>query len=124
MGQNMELSVVSDKEKSAVSDPWIEVCGADDVWEGEMTGVDVGDEKVLLVNIDGDICAYDNRCPHAGTLLSEGKFENNMVICSSHLWEFDAETGKGINPSTCRLRRHPVKVENEVVLIKFGPKTG
>ena len=36
----------------------------DDLWEGDMTAVTVDGETVLLVNVDGTVRAYSNRCPH------------------------------------------------------------
>lgn len=43
---------------------WWETINLDDLWEGDMTAVAVDGEAVLLVNIDGTVRAYSNRCPH------------------------------------------------------------
>lgn len=85
----------------------------DDVWEGEMVGVKVAGLEVLLVNMDGDIKAYENRCPHQAWALDQGDFDGERIVCSRHLWEFDAATGKGINPDDCALRALTCKVDDE-----------
>jgi toluene monooxygenase system ferredoxin subunit len=42
---------------------WRETISIEDLWEGDMTAVVVDGEAVLLVNIDGTVRAYSNRCP-------------------------------------------------------------
>jgi len=72
---------------------------------------------VLLVNVDGDVRAYRNQCPHQAWALSEGDFDGETITCARHMWEFDARSGKGGQPgelpahhvpvSGRRRRRHP-----------------
>ncbi|HEY4012202.1 MAG TPA: Rieske 2Fe-2S domain-containing protein [Polyangiaceae bacterium] len=90
-------------------------------WEGEMVAVRVEGADVLLVRLEGgEVRAYDNRCPHAGSPLSEGRLYAATLTCATHLWEFDARTGDGINPRGCKLRRHPVHVVDGVVRVRLG----
>ena len=39
------------------------------------------------------IYAMENRCPHAGEPLSEGRLEGCVVACAAHGWRFDVRTG-------------------------------
>jgi toluene monooxygenase system ferredoxin subunit len=39
------------------------------------------------------------------------------LTCSAHLWQFDVNTGEGVNPTGVSLKSYPVKVEDESVLI-------
>lgn len=82
---------------------WHAVMPEEDLWEGELTGVDVAGKKLVLMNVDGEIRAYENRCPHLGSLLSEGDLDGCTLTCAKHLWEFDALTGKGTNPGNSQL---------------------
>jgi nitrite reductase/ring-hydroxylating ferredoxin subunit len=50
---------------------WTPAMALDDLWEGDMVGVEVGAAKVLLINIDGDLHAYRNVCPHQASALHE-----------------------------------------------------
>jgi hypothetical protein len=51
---------------------WQVVMPAEDLWEGELTGVQLGDKKIVLLNVAGEIRAFEDRCPHLGFQLSEG----------------------------------------------------
>jgi toluene monooxygenase system ferredoxin subunit len=92
---------------------WTEAMHLDDLWDGEMEGVEVGGKQVLLVNIDGDVRAYRNRCPHQEWALSEGDFDGETITCARHLWVFDARSGTGVNPDNCALARYPCRVDED-----------
>ena len=95
---------------------WIEAYPLDDLWEGEMEGVQVAGHKVLLVNADGEVRAYRNQCPHQAWPLDEGDFDGEKIICPNHSWEFDAKSGCGINPNDCALTRYPCTVNDDGVI--------
>ena|ERR1700676_2955878 len=98
---------------------WYEIMPFDDLWIGEMIGVDVGSVKILLLNVEDELQAYLDRCPHRASALSEGTFEGCTLTCATHLWEFDALTGRGINPESTRLIRFPVRVENGMICVEI-----
>jgi toluene monooxygenase system ferredoxin subunit len=81
------------------------------LWPGEMRGISLGAVKVLLVNVEGTVLAYEDRCLHRGVQLCRGKLEGDTLTCSAHAWQYDACTGTGKNPLGVALRRFPVKVE-------------
>ncbi len=91
---------------------WVEAYPLDDLWEGDMEGVEVGGQKVLIVNADGEVRAYFNQCPHQAWPLNDGDFDGEKIVCANHSWEFDARTGCGINPSDCELTRYPCMVND------------
>ena len=45
------------------STSFVEVCAVDDLWIGEMECFDVGAAEVLILNVDGQLHAYDGICP-------------------------------------------------------------
>ena len=91
----------------------------DYIWEGEMESCNVdGQERLLVCAEGGDIKACQGMCPHQDIPLVEGKFDGKKVICRAHLWQFDACTGKGINPDDCALAEYPVKLDGDDVLIQ------
>ncbi|MFJ4026807.1 Rieske 2Fe-2S domain-containing protein [Paenarthrobacter sp. NPDC089714] len=92
---------------------WHEVSNIDDLWEGEMTAVEVEGKSVLLVNNDGEVLAFKNRCPHQEWPLDDGDLDGRKLTCAQHLWEFDVCTAKGINPSTHHLTQYPCQVNDE-----------
>ena len=82
---------------------WHPVMPEEDLWEGEIVAVEVAGTKVVLLNVDGEIRAYEDRCPHLASQLSEGDLDGRILTCAMHLWEFDALTGKGTNPGNSQL---------------------
>jgi len=51
-------------------------------------GIEVG-----LFQVDDEVHAMENRCPHAGDPLSEGMLRGCVITCASHGWRFDVRTG-------------------------------
>jgi len=97
---------------------WIQVASLGDLWEGDMTDVQVGDELILLVHlIGGGMRAYQGYCPHQKTLLADGKLDGHILTCAAHSWQFDVSTGEGLNPKGCQLSRYQVKVEASTISV-------
>jgi len=86
------------------------VATLDELWIGEKLSRVVDGRRVLLVNHEGAVCAYEDRCRHQGVLLSEGRIVDHVLTCAAHGWEYDVRTGRGINPDNVRLRRYDVKI--------------
>ena len=93
---------------------FLRVADAASLSPGEMKGVVVESTRVLLVNLGGDVRAYEDSCPHRGVALSCGMLEaaSGTLTCAMHLWQYDARTGKGLNPRGVALRRVPMKLED------------
>jgi toluene monooxygenase system ferredoxin subunit len=101
---------------------WQAVMPAADLWEGELTGVELCGTKIVLLNVAGEIRAFADRCPHRGGQLSEGALDGCTLTCANHLWEFDALTGKGTNPGNCRLTALGTRVrEGQIEVLATVP---
>ncbi|ENO79307.1 Rieske (2Fe-2S) region [Thauera sp. 27] len=95
------------------------VCTVDDLWEGEMEPFTVNGHEILLVCAEGgNVKAFQGICPHQDIPLAEGKFDGQKIICRAHLWQFDACSGKGINPDDCALAEYPVKLNGDDILVE------
>jgi toluene monooxygenase system ferredoxin subunit len=101
---------------------WRAVATLDDVWEGDLKAVEVEGVAVVLVNVGGEIRAYDDHCPHSGTQLSSGTLDGEVLTCPAHEWMFDCRVGQGINPASARLRPVAVRVEGETILVRGEPR--
>jgi hypothetical protein len=42
---------------------WHAMMAEDDLWEGELTGFEVAGKKLALLNVGGEIRAFEGRCP-------------------------------------------------------------
>jgi toluene monooxygenase system ferredoxin subunit len=97
---------------------WIEVATLDDLWAGDILGVEVEGEQILLVYPEsGAIRAYQGACPHQRALLADGDLQENILTCPGHNWQFDITTGQGVNPQNCRLYRYEVKLEDQRIYV-------
>lgn len=104
--------------ENAATLEWIAVITLDDLWEGEMTEVRVGDELILLIHLaGGDIRAYQGVCPHQKSPLADGNLNGHVLTCAAHLWQFNLLTGEGVNPTGCQLHRYEVKIEHETISV-------
>src|SRR6202051_986286 len=93
------------------------VAAREDLWSGEMTGVDVDGESIVLINLDDRIYAFADACPHQNSRLSEGDLTDKTLRCARHHWEFDVCTGRGINPQNACLNALPVVLESRDILL-------
>ena len=97
---------------------WVDVAAADDLWEGDVLGVDVEGASVLLVSLaGGDLRAYQGRCPHQEQPLADGDVDDDVLTCAGHLWEFDLRSGDGVNPAACRLAAYEVRRSEDRLLV-------
>lgn len=104
--------------ENAATVEWIAVATLDDVWEGEMTHVQVGDELILLVHLNrGEIRAYQGYCPHQKTALADGKLDGQTLTCAAHLWQFNVFTGEGVNPKGRQLYRYQAKIQDGTIFV-------
>jgi toluene monooxygenase system ferredoxin subunit len=93
------------------------VATTDELWDGEMTSIQMGNRKILLVHVNANVYAYEDRCAHKGVLLSQGTLEGTTLICSAHLWEYDVCSGQGINPKTACLKKVEVCLKNQEIWV-------
>jgi toluene monooxygenase system ferredoxin subunit len=102
---------------------WIEVATLDDLWCGDMLGVEVEGDQILLVYPNGGaIRAYHGLCPHQQALLANGDLEENVLTCYGHNWQFDVTSGQGINPRNSRLSSYEVKLEGNGIYVGIPQK--
>jgi nitrite reductase/ring-hydroxylating ferredoxin subunit len=99
----------------------VEICGVDQLWDGEMQDFRVGDNSILLLKIEGRFHAYQGHCPHQGRALIDGDLDGDLLTCAAHRWQFDATNGQGVNPRGARLRCFPVHILERKVLIELEP---
>ncbi|WP_338051314.1 Rieske (2Fe-2S) protein [Pseudonocardia acidicola] len=99
---------------------WLFAGTLDDVWEGEMCAVDLDGAEVLLCNLDGELFAYEDRCPHLANPLSQGDLSEGVLTCAAHEWQFDARSGHGVNPASVCLHRYPLRLDGDRIFVGVG----
>jgi nitrite reductase (NADH) small subunit len=99
---------------------WVKLCGvADAPQPGKVMEAEVEGVGVCLANLNGELSALDNWCPHRGP-LGQGWIEGDAVVCPWHAWAFNVKTGQAEYPENERVAVFPLKVEEDVVLIDIS----
>lgn len=99
---------------------WTHAADLDDLWEGEMCAVSLGSADLVLCNVEGQVFAYADRCPHLASRLSEGNFDGRLITCAAHEWVFDAHGGGGVNPAESCLHRYRTCVIDDAIYVDIG----
>ncbi len=99
---------------------FVKVAQAEELSPGQMKMVEVGDEQVLLANVDGAIYACADICSHAYASLSEGDLNGAEVQCPLHGGSFNVITGEPMSvPAEDKIKTYEVRIAGPDVLL--GP---
>jgi 3-phenylpropionate/trans-cinnamate dioxygenase ferredoxin subunit len=71
----------------------VQVGDTGELADGTMKSVLVKGREILLARVADAYYAADNRCPHMGAKLSQGKLEGTVVTCPRHGSQFDLTDG-------------------------------
>jgi nitrite reductase/ring-hydroxylating ferredoxin subunit len=83
-----------------------------------MHPVNVGEKRLMIVNVNGELYAVDRICTHEEADLSTGFLMDSVVTCPLHLSRFDVITGAVQNaPATVSLKTYGLKVEGTSVYV-------
>ena len=100
---------------------WVRLCGlAEAPAVGQVSEAEVNGVAICLANVDGELSALDNWCPHRRGPLGQGWIEGESVVCPWHSWAFNVKTGQAEYPENERVTVFPVKVEEDAVWIDIS----
>lgn len=106
---------------------YVKVAQTSELPLGGKKKISLGNKEILLTNFEGSYYALDNRCPHMGGSLFDGKLEGNHLICPRHGSVFDVKTGRVIERGNILfikvkvedLHQYPVKIEGMDLYIEI-----
>ncbi len=75
---------------------WVKVADLGECPPGSLLDLEAGEERIVLVNVDGDFYALQNRCSHQDLPLSDGELDGDQLECLYHGARFDVCTGKAM----------------------------
>jgi len=104
---------------------FIKAAQTSELTAGNKLKVTLEDKTILLTNINDTYYAIDNKCPHMGGSLADGKLEGENIVCPKHGSVFSVKTGKFVSPgkllfmkvNTHDTKSYPVKVEGTDILV-------
>lgn len=90
---------------------WTEVGERAQVDPDSPLGVKVGDVDIGVYDVDGELYAIENICPHAHAHLTEGFADGCEIECPLHNAVFDVTTGKHLRGEPCRdVKTFPLRI--------------
>lgn len=100
-----------------MSENWTFVCATGELLTGEMKTVwdEVTSVPILVLNLDGEVYALEDRCSHEDFELSAGGFDpaSASIECVLHGARFDIRDGKALcAPAYEPVAKFPVKLEH------------
>jgi len=99
---------------------FVKVAQTTDLAPGKMKQVEIGDELILLANVEGEYFAMNDICSHAYAPLTQGDLNGEEVECPLHGSAFNCKTGEVLSPpANDALTTFAVKVDGTDILI--GP---
>lgn len=84
-----------------------------------MSEVEVGERKLCVARLHGNIAVIDNVCTHRGGPLGQGYIADGKAICPWHAYGFDLVTGICANAPDESVRVFEVTVSGDDVLVRL-----
>lgn len=97
---------------------WTKAATTAELPPGTFKLVELDGRKIVLYNVGGTFYATDNTCAHQGGPLHQGIFQDNVVTCPWHAWQFDVRTGRSVYDPDLSIATFPVKVDGTDVLVE------
>jgi nitrite reductase/ring-hydroxylating ferredoxin subunit len=101
---------------------WYEIAKTSDLNPGEVMYVEVGNDPVALINLDGDYFALHDLCTHEDASLSDGEVIGDEIECPMHGGAFEIRTGLPANfPVVVPVETFQIKVVGNTVFAAKRP---
>lgn len=100
-------------------DGWIDAGERERIPDGGARAMDLPcGARLALFRQGGSVFAVEDRCPHQGGPLSEGRIVDGCITCPWHGYQFDPATGRAPPPYTDAVATREVRVERGRVLVR------
>jgi 3-phenylpropionate/trans-cinnamate dioxygenase ferredoxin subunit len=99
-------------------DGWVRVAALGEILPGESMVAWDGDTPILVVNLDGEIYAVEDKCTHEDFELSAGAVDagDGSVECVLHGARFDLRSGKALcGPAYLPVAKFPVQLADGAI---------
>ena len=101
---------------------FVAVAKVNEIEEGRVQVVRVGDMPIGVTKVDGELFAFADVCTHDDGPVAEGELDEYIIECPRHGAKFDIRTCKVKQlPAVVPIPVYAVKVEGDAVLVSKKP---
>ena len=101
-----------------MAEKYVTVAKVGDLEPGELMYVEVGDEPVCLINLEGELYALNDTCTHEEASLSDGTIEGDEIECPLHGGAFAIRTGQPVAfPVVVPVETYGVRIAGDEVQV-------
>lgn len=103
---------------------WVQVGAASELEQGRKVCANADGIPVVVCNVEGNLTAFQNSCPHAGLPLGDGDMSGKIIICPFHGYAYNVDDGKNADfPDDVPLAMMPVRVEGDQIEVEVPTPT-
>jgi Fe-S cluster biogenesis protein NfuA/nitrite reductase/ring-hydroxylating ferredoxin subunit len=102
-----------------ITSTWIKVATIEQVPELGVLAVQIAGNSLILHRQGARVICYRNACAHLGYPLEKGKFENGIITCPSHGFQYKLETGECLTAPDVSLQSYPVRIKGYNVFVQM-----
>jgi cytochrome P450/nitrite reductase/ring-hydroxylating ferredoxin subunit len=110
----MEVSTGIDKPRHHEK---IVVARIGELADESVTAAQVEGVELVVIRHSDAITIFEGRCPHRGTLLSEGSISDGVLTCRGHGWQFECGSGCAQGHDGMRLQQFGALLDGAEVLV-------
>jgi nitrite reductase/ring-hydroxylating ferredoxin subunit len=81
----------------------------------------LGKKVGIIKDENSEFYAIEVGCKHQGADITSGHISGNVATCPRHGWQYDLKTGECLNRDAAKLRRHGIKIEDDVIMVTTKP---
>ncbi len=101
---------------------WLEVGRVEDIpRQGARVVRTLAGDIAVFRNLDDEVFALLDRCPHRGGPLSQGIIHGRRVTCPLHDWKIHLDSGLAVSPDEGCTPSFPVRIEDGIIHLGMTP---
>ncbi len=94
---------------------WVDIGASQQFKPGSKQCVPVNGCELVVCNLDGQLAAIENVCPHAGLPMHEGELRGRVLVCPHHGYAYNVVTGSNADYPLEELpaKTFPIRATND-----------
>ncbi len=101
-----------------MAETFVKVARTDQIPAGQTRVFQVGEERIVLCNVNGTFYAIEDVCTHDASPFGIERLEGPVIECPRHGARFDVRTGAVLRmPAVAPVRTFVTKVEGSDILV-------